>query len=392
MAASDPRSERGRRSEPAAELHRQDPPADHWQWQLKNVVTTSAELSRRLTLSEAELRGAERAERRGLPLRVTPYVLSLCDPHEPGCPIRQQVVPTAAEGHQVAGDMIDPLGERAHEVAPHLVCRYPDRALLLVTDRCAVHCRFCTRSRLVGGGCGALPDHELEPAFRYLASRPRLREVIVSGGEPLTLATERIVEIIARLRAIEHIEVIRLATRAPAWLPQRITAELCEALQPHQPIWVMVHFNHPKELTPQAARACGRLVDAGLPVMSQTVLLAGINDQAAVLEELFRGLVRLRVRPYYLLQMDPVLGAAHLRTPVQRGIDIMEQLQGRLSGIALPKLVVDTPGGMGKVPVGPDYVVAREPGRTTLRTHRGVTVEVLDPPAGAGEMGGSSQL
>ncbi len=391
MAASDPRSERGQRPVGPAADRRQDRPEDRWQWQLQNVVTTAAELSGRLSLSEAELRGVQGAERRGLSLRVTPYVLSLCDPLEPSCPIRQQVIPTAVEGHQVAGDLSDPLGEQAHEVAPHLVCRYPDRALLLVTDRCAAHCRFCTRSRLVGGGCGAMAIDELEPAFRYLESHSKLREVIVSGGEPLTLSTERLVGLIARLRRIEHIEVIRLATRAPAWLPQRITNELCEALREHQPLWVMAHFNHPKELTALAGRACERLVDAGLPVMSQTVLLAGINDQPTVLESLFRGLVRLRVRPYYLLHMDSVAGGAHLRTAVQRGIDIMETLQGNLSGIALPKLVIDTPGGMGKVPVGPDYVVAREPGRTTLRTHRGVTVELLDPPAGAGEMGRNSQ-
>jgi lysine 2,3-aminomutase len=392
MAASDPRSVRGQRPASPAAGHAQDRPEERWQWQLQNVVTDPSELGRWLSLSEAEIEGIERAQRRGLSLRVTPYVLSLCDPLEPSCPIRQQVVPTAAEDSQVVGDMVDPLGEQAHEVAPHLVCRYPDRALLLVTHRCAAHCRFCTRSRLVGGGCGAVAKDELEPAFRYLAHHSQLREVIVSGGEPLTLATGRLVEIISRLRQIEHIEVIRLATRAPAWLPQRITTELCEALKQHHPLWVMAHFNHPKELTPQAAQACERLVDAGLPVMSQTVLLAGINDQATVLESLFRGLVRLRVRPYYLLHMDPVSGGAHLRTPIQRGIDIMERLQGNLSGIALPKLVVDTPGGMGKVPIGPDYVVAREPGRTTLRTYRGVTVDCLDPPAGAGEMGGSSQL
>jgi lysine 2,3-aminomutase len=263
--------------------------------------------------------------------------------------------------------------------------------LLLVTHRCAVHCRFCTRSRLVGRR-GAIPWDELASAFDYLERHPEVREVIVSGGEPLTLATEALVRVIERLRAIGSIEVIRLATRAPAWLPDRITVELCDALSRHQPLWVMVHFNHPAELTALAARACERLVDAGLPVLSQTVLLRGINDDPSVLQRLFRALVRLRVRPYYLLHMDSVGGAAHFRTPVDRGIQIMAQLQGKVSGIALPKLVVDTPGGLGKVPVGPDYVVARSPGCTTLRTHRGATVEVIDPPPDEGEMGGSSQL
>ena len=204
--------------------------------------------------------------------------------------------------------------------------------------------------------------------------------MILSGGDPLTLSTDRLVRLVARLRAIPSVEVIRLATRVPVTLPQRVTPELVRALRPHHPLWVMTHFNHPKELTPAAERACRRLVDAGFPVNNQTVLLRGVNDDAKTLAALFRRLVRWRVRPYYLLQADPVRGTAHLRTPLATGVAIMEELQGRLSGIALPKLIVDTPGGMGKVPVGPDYVVARAPGRTTLRTHRGVEVEYLDPP------------
>jgi len=392
MAAQGPRSGVGRPSavvSPALESER------GWQWQLRHGVTRRAELERWLSLSAAEQIGLQRAAEAGLAFLATPYVLSLCDPDDPACPIRRQVVPTAAEARQVAGDLCDPLGEQAHQVADHLIRRYPDRALLLVTQRCAVHCRFCTRSRLVGRR-GAIGLDELEPAMDYLQRHPEVREVIVSGGEPLTLATSALVRILERLRAIESIEVIRLATRAPAWLPDRITAELCDALRRFQPLWVMAHFNHPAELTERAARACGRLVDAGLPVSSQTVLLRGINDQPEILEELFRDLVRLRVRPYYLLHMDSVRGAAHLRTSVARSIAIMARLQGNLSGIALPKLVVDTPGGMGKVVVGPETVVAREPGRTQLRTYRGVTVEVIDPPtdpsADEREMGGSSQL
>ncbi len=388
MTAQGPRSGVGRSSSSPDAAQRSE---GGWKGQLREAVTTQAELERRLSLSDAERRGIARAEHDGLPFRVTPYVLDLCDPTNPDCPIRRQVVPTAAEGRTVAGDRVDPLGEGRHQVADHLIQRYPDRALLLVTHQCAAHCRFCTRSRLVGDR-GAIRQAELEPAFAYLEGHRPVREVIISGGEPLTLGTERLVGVIERLRAIETIEVIRLATRAPAWLPDRITVELCDALSQWQPLWIMAHFNHPAELTPQAARACTRLVDAGLPVLSQTVLLQGINDDPAVLETLFRALVRLRVRPYYLLHMDSVAGSAHLRTPVQRGVEIMERLQGKLSGIALPKLVVDTPGGMGKVPVGPDYVVARAPGRTTLRTYRGATVEVIDPPLDQGEMGGNSQL
>jgi lysine 2,3-aminomutase len=264
-------------------------------------------------------------------------------------------------------------------VAPDLVQRYPDRALLLVTDRCAVYCRFCTRSRMVGSGGGPRSDERLAPAFAYLAAHPEIKDVIVSGGDPLALSTERLVRVLARLRELPHVETIRLATRVPVTLPQRITRELVRELRRYHPLWVMTHFNHPKELTPLSRRACRRLSDAGFPVMNQTVLLRGVNDDPAVLSELFRGLIRERVRPYYLLQCDPVRGSAHLRTPIDTGLTIMEQLQGRLSGIALPKFIVDTPGGMGKVPLLPSYVVRREGGVTTLRTHRGVEVDYFDP-------------
>ncbi|HEU4535201.1 MAG TPA: radical SAM protein, partial [Polyangiaceae bacterium] len=246
------------------------------------------------------------------------------------------------------------------------------------TDRCAVYCRFCTRSRMVGEGGGARPLEKLEAAFRHLEAHPELRDVIVSGGDPLAMATDRLVRIVGRLRSIASVETIRLATRVPVTLPQRVTPELVRALRPFHPLWVMTHFNHPKELTPRARQACELLADAGFPVMNQSVLLRGINDDAATLEALFRGLVRSRVRPYYLLQADPVRGTGHLRTPLARGLELMAALQGRLSGIALPKFIVDTPGGMGKVPLVPDAVVARRPGQTDLRTFRGV-VTYHDP-------------
>jgi len=352
-----------------------------WTDELRASLRTAEALSLSLDLTPEELEGARRAEREGLPIRITPYYLSLCDRGDPRCPIRLQCVPRADEAREVPGDLADPLGEVAHEVAPHLVQRYPDRALLLATDHCGVYCRFCTRSRMVGDGGGAVSLDRLGPAFAYLEAHPEVRDVILSGGDPLTMATERLTRLVARVRAVPSVETIRLATRVPVTLPSRVTAELVRALRPFHPLWVMTHFNHPKELTPQAERACLRFADAGFPVMNQTVLLRGVNDDASVLEALFRGLVRWRVRPYYLLQMDPVRGTGHLRTPLATGITIMEQLQGRLTGIALPKLIVDTPGGMGKVPVGPDYVVARTPGRTVLRTHRGALVECMDPPA-----------
>ena len=351
-----------------------------WTRELQRGVTSVDALAKALRLTDEELAGARRAEAEGLPMRITPYYLSLCDRDDPTCPVRLQCVPRVEESREVPGDLADPLGEVAHEVAPHLVRRYPDRALLLATDRCAVYCRFCTRSRMVGDGGGAIPMDALLPAFRYLEANPDVRDVIVSGGDPLTLATPRLARLLARLREVPSVDTIRLATRVPVTLPSRVTKELVRALRPFHPIWVMTHFNHPKELTKEAERACRMLVDHGFPVNNQTVLLRGVNDRASTLVELFRALVKWRVRPYYLLHADVVRGTGHLRTAVSAGVAIMEQLQGRLSGIALPKLIVDTPAGMGKVPIGPDYVVERSPGRTVLRTPRGVNVEVLDPP------------
>jgi lysine 2,3-aminomutase len=355
---------------------------EDWRWQLRHAVGSVADLERALPLTPGERAGAERAEKHGLPLRITPYYLSLVDPRDPRCPIRRQCVPDAEEANEVPGDLADPLGEVAHEVAPHLVQRYPDRVLLLATDRCALYCRFCTRSRMVGGGEGAVSLEALEPALAWLRAHPEVRDVIVSGGDPMAMATDRLVRLVAAVREVPSVETIRLATRVPVTLPMRVTRELLVALRPHHPLWVMTHFNHPKELTRDALGACERLADGGFPVMNQTVLLAGVNDEASVLEALFRGLVRARVRPYYLLQADPVRGTAHLRTPIARGVALMEALQGRLSGIALPKLICDTPGGRGKVPIGPDYVVRREagpPARTTLRTFRGEEVTYVDP-------------
>jgi lysine 2,3-aminomutase len=360
-----------------------DPSSTDWREQARHAIRDLAGLERAIRLTDEERRGVERALSGGFPLSITPYYLSLIDPDDPSCPIRRQVVPTAHEGVEVPGDLVDPLGEVEHEVAPELIRRYPDRVLLLATDRCAVYCRFCTRSRMVGDGGGARSLDVLEPAFRYIEENTDLHEVIVSGGDPMVMSTSRLVAIFERLAQIPHIGNVRLATRAPVTIPQRVTDELCEALErAHPSIWVMTHFNHPKEITEASREACARLVDHGIPVMNQTVLLRGVNDDPAVLEQLFRGLVRMRVRPYYLLQADPVRGTGHLRTPLQRGMEILARLQGRLSGIALPKLVVDTPGGRGKVVVGPDVIVDKSGGRTTLRTFRGELVDYLDPPEG----------
>ncbi len=354
--------------------------ADHgWRWQLQNAVTTAAGLSDVLALSASEREGALRAEQAGFPISVTPYYLSLIDRQDPSCPLRRQVIPSIEENVRVDGDLVDPLGEEVHEVAPELVQRYPDRALLLASDRCSVYCRFCTRSRMVGQGGGARPMRQLEAALSYLREHSEITDVIISGGDPLVMSTERLVRLVEAVRSIPSVETIRLATRVPVTLPHRITDELLSALRPHHPIWVMTHFNHPNELTELSRAACRRLADAGFPVMNQCVLLKGVNDDSSTLTRLFRGLVRERVRPYYLLQMDPVAGSSHLRTPLAVGERLIAELQGKLSGIALPKFIVDTPGGHGKVPVSPNYIVSRDGKTTRFRSPRGPVVDYIDP-------------
>ena len=354
-----------------------------WKWQARHAIQSLEQLEQALNLTPAERAGAQRALEEGFPISITPYYLSLCDRDDPSCPIRRQCVPSIAEADRVAGDLRDPLGEEAHEVAPHLVRRYPDRVLLLATDRCSVYCRFCTRSRMVGAGGGAKSMDELAAAFAYIRQHEELSEVIVSGGDPLFMSDQRVSTLLQALREIPHVQYVRVASRTPVTLPQRITDDLCRALRTHPATWLMTHFNHPTELTAESRAALSRLVDHGIPVMNQSVLLRGVNDRAELLEQLFRGLVSARVRPYYLLQADPVVGTGHLRTPLSAGIAIMEQLQGRVSGIALPKFIVDTPGGRGKVPVGPQTITRHHPGRTTLRTFRGEDVDYLDPPCPA---------
>jgi len=353
--------------------------ARDWRSQLRSSVTTVSELSQALRLTREEIDGARRAAQARVPLENTPYYLSLADPNDPADPIRLQCVPNAREQEDGAGDLVDPLGEEAHTVAPHLVRRYPDRVLLLVSDRCSVYCRFCTRSRIVGQGGGAVTLDALRAALDWVRAHPEIRDVIVSGGDPLVMSTDKLARVIEAIRAIPTVETIRLATRVPVTLPMRVTRELVRALKPHHPIWVMTHFNHPREITSQSRRACEMLANAGFPVMNQTVLLRGVNDDERTLEDLFRKLVSMRVRPYYLLQMDPVRGTSHLRTPLARGIEIMRRLQGRVSGIALPKLVCDTPGGKGKVVLAHDPIVKRAGKHTTLRTFRGEDVDYIDP-------------
>ncbi len=363
-----------------SEAPRSSPDLSDWREQVRRAITSLEALEEAFVLTESERLGAARALADGFPLSITPHYAQLADRHDPACPIRRQCVPRIEESVTVPGDLRDPLGEEENTVAPHLVSRYPDRALLIATDRCSVYCRFCTRSRMVGQGGGARSMEALASAFAWLRAHPEVVDVIVSGGDPLVASDSKIESILRELATIESIVTVRVATRAPVTLPQRITPELCRALRAHPSVWVMTHFNHPKELAPEAKRALTLLADHGLPVMNQSVLLRGVNDDAATLEALFRGLVRQRARPYYLLQADPVRGTSHMRTKIDTGLAIMQQLSGRMSGIALPKLVVDTPNGRGKVAISPDTIVRRSGAVTTLRTFRGEEIEYVDPP------------
>jgi lysine 2,3-aminomutase len=308
--------------------------------------------------------------RGGLPLGITPHFLSLIDPDDVNDPLRRQVVPRASEFAAGDWDRRDPLGEEDHEAAPFLVHRYPDRVLLLATDRCAAYCRFCTRKRMVGQGPTPTKD-DLAPALDYVRAHPGIREVIVSGGDALMLSDERLASLLASIRAIPHVEIIRLATRMLTFAPTRVTPGLLAAIAPHHPVYVLAHFNHPRELAADAVRAIEALVGAGVPVLNQTVLLRGVNDDAEVLATLFRALTRLRARPYYLHQCDLTPGTDAFRVPLDEARAIYGALRGRVSGLSVPTLVIDIPGGFGKVPITHDVVVGGDEDTVLLRGFAG---------------------
>ncbi len=351
---------------------------DDWRWQLSHRLASVAELARVVALDDSE-RAALQTE--GLfRVDITPYLASLIDPHDRACPIRAQVIPTMREAEAFEGLRSDSLAEAAHTVAPGLVHRYPDRVLMLVTTECASYCRFCTRSRIVGKRGENLGPEQHEAQLRYIAAHPEVRDVLLSGGDPLLLHDRVLERLLGRLRAIEHVEVIRIGTRVPFFLPQRITATLAATLARHQPLWLNVHVNHPRELTPEVAVAHARLADAGVPLGAQTVLMAGINDCPNVMLALVRELVRQRVRPYYLYQCDLVRGAGHFRTPIATGVEIMEALRGHTSGYAVPTFVVDAPDGGGKIPVAPQYLLSMSDERAVLRTFAGMLTTYEQPP------------
>jgi len=354
--------------------HVSDHEWNDWRWQLRNRITTLDQLEKLMSLTNEERLGVQLAGSH-LALAITPYFFNLIDVNNPHCPIRRQVVPRIEETVTAPWEMIDPCGEDEHMVAPGLVHRYPDRVLFLVTDRCAAYCRYCTRSRVVSGVGEQHLHTDFSEAIQYIREHKEVRDVLLSGGDPLLFSNERLEQILSQLRVIEHVEFLRIGTRVPIFLPQRITAELCAMLRQYHPLWMSIHANHPKEATAEVREACGRLADAGIPLGNQTVLLSGINDDASVMKELMHRLLMMRVRPYYIYQCDLVKGTHHLRTSVRKGLEIMEALRGHTTGYAAPQYVIDAPGGGGKVPIGPAYVLAHDAKRIIIRNYEGKVFE-----------------
>ncbi len=351
-----------------------------WRWQSRNRVRTLAQLERMLVLTEEE-RGALVEGGSMLPVGITPYYMSLVSRDHPDHALRRTVIPTTSEFARTAGEADDPLGEDGHSPVPGLVHRYPDRVLLLVLDFCSTYCRYCTRSRVVGHGELIPSEARLERALEYIGRTPAIRDVLLSGGDPLAMSEERLDWILTRLREIPHVEFIRIGTKMPAVLPQRITPQLCRVLRKFHPLWMSLHYVHPDECTPESQRACGRLADAGIPLGSQTVLLKGVNDDIPTMKELVHRLLLMRVRPYYLYQCDPISGSAHFRTPVAKGLEIIEGLRGHTTGYAVPTYVIDAPGGGGKIPLQPNYVVGREGDELLLRNYENKVFRYPDPVA-----------
>lgn len=348
-----------------------------WRWQMSNRLNNVEELADVIRLTAAEKKALES---KGLfRVDITPYFASLIDPDDPDCPIRKQVIPTDREMVPFQSMMEDSLAEDKHSPVPGLVHRYPDRVLMLVTTQCATYCRYCTRSRIVGDPSQTFSRKEFDAQIEYIESTPQIRDVLLSGGDPLVLAPKLLEMILARLRDIPHVEIIRIGSRVPVFLPMRVDDDFCELISKFHPFWINIHVNHPKEVTPELAAACDMLSRAGIPLGNQSVLLAGVNDSVNIQRKLSHELVKIRVRPYYLYQCDLVEGSGHMRTSVARGIEIMEGLRGHTSGYAIPTYVIDAPGGGGKIPVMPNYVVSQAPGRVVLRNFEGFITTYQEP-------------
>ncbi len=351
-----------------------------WRWQLRNRLKDMAALERVFDLTPDE-REAVRLRSGALPVGITPYYASLMGLQGGSAGLRRTHIPVGDEFIKGPGEADDPLGEDHDAAAPGLVHRYPDRVLFLATGTCSTYCRYCTRSRMVGdpGGEYEFSRSQWEQALQYIAAHTEIRDVLISGGDPLTLSDDRLDYLLTRLRAIEHVEFIRIGTKVPVVMPMRVTPELTAVLRKHHPIWMSIHFTHPDELTPEVTEATARLADAGIPLGSQTVLLKGINDDIAIMKPLMHGLLKRRVRPYYLYQCDPITGSAHFRTPISKGLEIIEGLRGHTTGYAVPTFVIDAPGGGGKIPLLPEYVVGRDGDDLVLRNFEGNTYRYNDP-------------
>jgi lysine 2,3-aminomutase len=349
-----------------------------WHWQLQNRIETVDDLKKYIAITPEEEDGVRKCLQT-LRMAITPYYLSLIDLSDPHDPIRRQAIPTDSELYQSPADLLDPLHEDTDSPVPGLTHRYPDRVLLLVTDQCSMYCRHCTRRRFSGHTDQAVPLQQIDKCIEYVRETPEVRDVLISGGDPLVLADDRLEYVIAKLREIPHVEIVRIGSRTPVVMPQRITQGLCDMLKKYHPIWLNTHFNHPKEVTEDSKRACAMLADAGVPLGNQTVLLAGVNDCVYTMKKLVQELVRLRVRPYYIYQCDLSMGLEHFRTPVSKGIEIIEALRGHTSGFCVPTFVIDAPGGGGKTPVMPNYVISQTPHKVILRNFEGVITTYTEP-------------
>jgi len=355
-----------------------------WKWQLSNRLTTIEQIAQVINLSEKEKEDIEKVMH-GFRVGITPYYASLMDSEDHRCPVRMLAVPVLAETHRSEVDMLDPLHEDEDSPAPGLTHRYPDRVLFLITDQCSMYCRHCTRRRLAGETDGARSMDDIDKCIEYIRKTPVVRDVLLSGGDCLCVSDKILEDIIRKLREIPHVEIIRLGSRTPVVMPQRITDDLVNMLKKYHPIWLNTHFNHPKEMTPEASEALRKLADAGIPLGNQSVLCRGINDCPHIMRDLVHCLVKNRVRPYYIYQCDLALGIEHFRTPVSKGIEIIEELRGHTSGYAVPTFVVDAPGGGGKIPVMPQYIISQSPEKVVLRNYEGV-ITTYSQPVGLPEM------
>lgn len=349
-----------------------------WHWQVRNRITKIDELRKYLQLDDEAVEGVEKALEH-FRMAITPYYLTLINPDDPFDPVRLQAVPSYMEAVHKEEDLLDPLEEDADSPVPGLTHRYPDRVLFLITDMCSMYCRHCTRRRLAGQKDGARSISDIDACIDYIRSKPMIRDIVLSGGDSLLMDEDRLEYIIKKLREIDHVEIIRLGTRTPVVMPQRITPQLCDMLKKYHPIWLNTHFNHPQEITEESRQACELLTNAGIPLGNQSVLLRGVNDCVHVQRKLVNALVYIRVRPYYIYQCDLSLGISHFRTPVSKGIEIIEGLRGHTTGFAVPTYVVDAPGGGGKIPVGPNYLISQNPDHTVLRNYEGLITSYKEP-------------